>query len=105
MAFTSDANSVAVVPAFGEGEGTVDVRDLSSGRLLYSRSVTTSGHARFREGGNPVAPDKDKPALGPQVEALFHALRIDGQTVPVEVERRDPGPAVASRFGGPTVEA
>ncbi|WP_406160911.1 AAA family ATPase [Streptomyces sp. NBC_01005] len=61
VAFTSDAKSVAVVPAFGEGEGTVDVRDLSSGRLLYSRSVTASGFARFREGGDLVAPDKDEP--------------------------------------------
>ncbi|MFE7614859.1 AAA family ATPase [Streptomyces sp. NPDC057496] len=61
VVFTSDANSVAVVPAPGEGEGTVEVRDLSSGRLLYSRSVTTSGYARFREGGDLVAPDKDSP--------------------------------------------
>ncbi|MDK0519349.1 AAA family ATPase [Streptomyces sp. ML-6] len=61
VAFTSDADSVAVVPAFGEGEGTVDVRDLSSGRLLYSRSVTASGFARFREGGNLVAPEKGEP--------------------------------------------
>ncbi|MFJ2896072.1 AAA family ATPase [Streptomyces sp. NPDC087218] len=61
VVFTSDADSVAVIPAPGEGEGTVDVRDLSSGRLLYSRNVTASGHARFREGGNLVAPEKDEP--------------------------------------------
>ncbi|MEV7866574.1 hypothetical protein AB0P17_10810 [Streptomyces sp. NPDC088124] len=59
VAFTADADSVAVLPPPTKAGGIVEVRDLASGRPLYSRSVTTSGYARFREGGDIVVPDED----------------------------------------------